>query len=173
MIREASTHASFPVGLMASLVVELLSSRILGLLFLRTQIGAQEAQRLLGEEKAGGDGGLAAGHEAISAALLVFRAVQVEDVLLDVTCELEGEEGIVDNGAPDLFGILLDDRESLVNLAQAVVSQGIGLADIGSDISVGLGEVGEDGLRKAVVTLVGVVQGLGGVLVALEGCDGV
>lgn len=57
---------------MTDLVVELLGSRILGLFLLRTQVGAQQAQRLLGEEEAGGDGGLAAGHEAISAAFLVF-----------------------------------------------------------------------------------------------------
>lgn len=79
-------------------------------------------------------------------------------MLLDVAHELEGEEGTVDNGVPDLLRILLDDREPLVDLVQTLVSKSIGLVDVGSDIFIGLGEIGKDGLCEAGVTLVGEVQ---------------
>lgn len=57
---------------MTSLVAELIIGCFFGLFLLRTQEGAQPAQRLLREKEAGCDYRLATGDEAVSATLLVF-----------------------------------------------------------------------------------------------------
>lgn len=94
-------------------------------------------------------------------------------MLLDIARKLQGKVGVVENSSPDLLGIFLDDGERLVHLVETLISESISFADIGRDIFIGLGEVGKDRFRKAVVTLVRQIQGLGGVFVALDSCDGV
>ena len=94
-------------------------------------------------------------------------------MLLDVTGHTgRVPSGVVD-GAADLLGVLTDDGEARVDLGQALVAQSVGARQVGSDIAVGSGEVGQDWFGEAVVGLVTVLDGLGADGVAFEEGDGV
>ena len=64
------------------LVVGLLLGEVFGLLLLLGEEGAQPVQRIARDDQAGGDHRLSSSHEAIAAALLVFIAPCLEDVVL-------------------------------------------------------------------------------------------
>lgn len=85
----------------------------------------------------------------------------------------EREEGRVDDGVFDLFGVFLDDGEPFVDLGQTLVAERVGFGDVGCDVGVGCGEVREEGLCETLVALVGVLDGGGAVLVLFERYDGV
>lgn len=85
----------------------------------------------------------------------------------------EREERSVDDGAFNLLGLFLDDREPFVDFGETLVAESVGFGDVGCDVGVGRGEVGEEGLCETLVALVGVFDRGGAVLVVFEGGDGV
>ena len=154
-------------------VIGLLLRHDLGLLLLGAQKVAEPGQGIRREDEAGGDERLAARHHAVAAALLVLAAVGVQSVVLALARQTEGEEGIVEDGALDLGRVFLDDREGLVDFAQAAVGDGVGFGDDGSDVAVWFLGVWEDGLDEGLEAGVGEVERFLAVGVALEGGDGV
>lgn len=94
-------------------------------------------------------------------------------MLLDIASDTDRESGGVIDGTADLLGIFTDDREARVDLGQTLVAQSIGAGQVGRNIAVGSGEVGQDWLGDAGVGVVAELEGLGAVGVALEEGDGV
>ena len=161
-------HPSLVAGL-----VGLVVDHVLHLLLLGLQQGAEEAQGLLRQDQAGRDQRFAAGHHAVAAALLILGSVGVKDMSLDIAHESHWVGGVVVDGVPELIGVLLDERESRVDLRQSLVAEGVCAGQVWCDVAVGFGEVGQEGLGDAVITLICVLYRLGAVLVTLEDGDGV
>lgn len=155
------------------MAVGLLIDNIFGLLLGLLQPGGEVGQRLSRQHQARRDQSLAGSHDAIPATLLVFGAVDLEQMLLDIAGDTDRVPGGVVDGAADLLGVFTDDGEARVNLGQTLVAQSVGAGHVGRDITVRSREVGEDWLGEAVVGLVAVLDGLGAVGVALEEGDGV
>jgi hypothetical protein len=151
------------------LLIHHLLSLLLGLLEPSRQI----SQRLGREHQARRDDSLAGSDDAITTALLVFRAIDIEEVLLDVAGHTDGKSGGVVDSAADLLGIFADDGEARVDLGQTLVTQSIGAGQVRCDIAVRGGEVRQDGLGDAGVGVVAELEGLGAVGIALEEGDGV
>ena len=63
-------------------------------------------------------------------------------MVLDIADDADGQRGTVVDGTAQLLGVLLEDREAGVNLAQTLITEGVGTSYVGSDIAVGSGEVG-------------------------------
>ena len=145
----------------------------LGLLLPGAQETAEPSQGIRREDKAGGDEGLATRNHAVAAAFLVLGAVGVQGVILALARQTEGEECIVQDGSLDRGCVFLDDREGLVDFAQATLGDGVGLGDDRSDESVGFLGVWKDGLDKGFEAGVGEVKRFLSVRIALEGGDGV
>lgn len=145
----------------------------LGLLLPGAQEAAEPSQGIRREDKAGGDEGLATRHHAVAAAFPVLGAVGVQGVILALARQTEGEECIVQDGSLDGGCVFLDDREGLVDFAQATLGDGVGLGDDRSDESVGFLGVWEDGLDEGLEAGVGEVKRFLSVGIALECGDGV
>lgn len=96
-------------------MVNLLINHLLGPLLLVCQIIAQPAQRLLRNHQPRCDHRLTTSHIPITTTLLILRAVGIKDMFARITGKTEREECSVDDGAFDLFGLFLDDGESLVD----------------------------------------------------------
>lgn len=94
-------------------------------------------------------------------------------MLLDIASDTDRESGGVVDSATDLLGIFTDDGKARVNLGQTLVAQSIGAGQVGRNIAVGSGEVGQDWLGDAGVGVVAELEGLGTVRVALEEGNGV
>lgn len=158
---------------MVESVVGLLIHDFLDFFLGSLQPGVDPRQRLLRDNQASRDNRLSGGKDAIATALLVFRSIGVEEVVLDIACDAHRvASGVVDSTA-DLLGIFSDDGEASIDLAQTLVTESIGTSKVRCNIVVGRGEVGQDGLGQAGVALVGELDGLGTVWVALEDGDGV
>lgn len=155
------------------MAVGLLVHYFLGLLLGLLEPGSEISQRLSRQHQTRRDDSLAGSDDAITTALLVLRAVDLEEILLDVASYTDREPSGVVDGAADLLSIFTDDGEARVDLAQALVAQSIGAGQVRCDIAVGSGEVGQDWLGEAGVGVVAELDGLGAVGVALEEGDGV
>lgn len=92
---------------------------------------------------------------------------------LDIACKTHRVGSVVIDTATDLLGIFTDDRETSIDLAQALVSQRVGTSDVGRNVAIRCREVGQDGFGKAVVALVGKFERLSTIRVTLEEGDGV
>lgn len=92
---------------------------------------------------------------------------------LDIACKTHWVGCIVVETAADLLGIFADDREAGIDLGQTLVSQRVGTSDIGGNVAVRCREVGQDWFGKAVVALVGKLERLGTIGVALEEADAI
>lgn len=150
-----------------------LVDRTLSLLFLRPEDRTQPSQRFLGDDQARGDSGLGPSDQAVPAELLVFRAIGVEDPLLNVAGKTQRTRGSVDDGLLDGLCVFLEDGKALIHLGQTAVDQGICLLDKRGDVGIRAGEVRQERLREALIALVGILEGFGAVFVVLERCDGV
>lgn len=62
-------------------------------------------------------------------------------MVLDIADDADGQSGTVVDGAAQFLGVLLEDREAGVNLAQTLITEGVGTGYVRSDIAVGSGEV--------------------------------
>lgn len=145
----------------------------LALFLLGTQEAAQPSQRIRRHDESGRDDGLAAGDDAVSAALLVLAAVGAEGVILGLAGQAEWIEGIVQHGALDLGRVLLDDGEGLVDPLEALVGHGVGPVHHWRHVPVWLLGIGQDGLDEGVETMLGEVDGFPAERIALDGLDGV
>lgn len=83
--------------------------------------------------------------------------------MLHIAGDTDGQRGTVVDRTAQFLGVLLDDREAGVDLGQTLVAERVGTGQVGSDIAVGSGEVGQNGFGKTVVALVGEFEGLGSV----------
>jgi hypothetical protein len=116
----------------------LLFVNLLRLLLFSAEESADPGQRLGRDDETSRDYRLAASDITVPAAFLVLGAVCVEEVVLSVTRQLERITSGIEYCALDLFGLLLDNGEFLVNFAQTLVTEGVGLGNIGGDVAVGL-----------------------------------
>lgn len=150
------------------MAVGLLVHNFLDFLLGSLKPGVNPRQRLLRDNQASRDNCLSRGKDAIATALLIFSTIGVEEVVLDIACDAHRVScGVVDSAA-DLLGIFSDNGEASVDLAQTFVTESVGTGKVRCDIAVGRREVGQDGLGQAGVALVGELDGLGAVWVALE-----
>lgn len=155
------------------MAVGLLIHNLLSLLLSLLEPSRKISQRLGRQHQARRDNSLAGSNDTIATALLVFGAIDLEEVLLDVASHADRESGSVVDGATDLLGVFTDDGEARVDLGQTLVTQSIGAGQVRCDIAVRSGEVGQNGLGDAGVGVVAELEGLGAVGVALEEGDGV
>lgn len=165
-LKEGQAHST-------STAVGLLIHNLLGLLLGLLQPGGEIGQRLGRQHQARRDQSLAGRHNAIAATLFIFGAVDLEQMLLDVTGHTDRVPSGVVDGAANLLGVLTDDGEARVDLGQTLVAQSVGAGQVGSHIAVGSGEVWQDWFGEAVVSLVTVLDGLGANGVAFDEGDGV
>jgi len=103
--------------------------------------------------------------------LLVLLGVNAVDVVTALERLVVGEK---DEGASVLDNVLrgaTNGREALVDLAEGLVADGVSLLDVGGDVSVGLGEVGEDGSGEGLVGGVGELDRALAELVVLDCVD--
>jgi len=103
----------------------LLLHGILGLLFLHLQQRANIGQRLLRQDKPGGDNGLATRNIPIPTAFLILRPVKLDNVTFRIDHNANRPLCTLINRSPQPFRILLDDREPRVNPRQPLVAQSI------------------------------------------------
>ena len=122
---------------MIGLLIHGLFNLILGLV----EPGAGPRHRFRRQHQAGSDQRLTRGEETITATLLVLSAIGIIDVVLDVASNAHGIGCVVVDGAAELLGIFTDDGEARVNLAQTLVTERVGVRDVGSNEAVGAGEV--------------------------------
>lgn len=94
-------------------------------------------------------------------------------MVLHIACDAHRiTSGVVDSTA-DLLGIFTDDGEASIDLTETLVTESVGTGKVRCDIAVWRGEVGQDRLGQAGIALVGELNGLGTIRVALEQSDGV
>lgn len=99
------------------MVVGLLIHNFLSFLLGSLQPSVDPSERLLRENQACCNDGLSRGENTIATALLVFRAISVIEVVLDIASDAHRvTRGVVD-GAADLLGIFSDDGEASIDLA--------------------------------------------------------
>ena len=149
----------------------LLLHDILALLLLLPQERTQPGQTIARHHQASRDHRLAARDKPVTATFFVLAAVGLEDVVSALGRQLEGVEGIVEDGGLDLLRVFLHDRKGLVDFGETGRCDLVGFGDVGRDIAVGALRVGEDGLDKLVVRGIGDVDGFLAVGVRLEGVD--
>lgn len=156
-----------------SLLIHLLLNLLLHILLSSLQPTPHISQRLLRKHKTSRNNRLPRGNKSIPPALLILRPINPKDVVLHIARKAHRVPGGVVDRPADLLGVLADDGEAGVDLAQACVAEGVGAGEVGGHVGVGGGEVGEEGLCEAVVAFVGVVEGFGTVGVCFEEGDGV
>ena len=140
------------------LLVHLLIRHLLRLLLLRSQEVAQPGQGVRGDDQTGRHHGLARLDQAVPIDVPILIPVRLEDVVLAIGCDPDGEEDGIKDGALDLVGGRLDDGELLFDLAEAAIGDGVGLVDVRRHVLVRPGEIGKEGLGKGAVPLVGQVE---------------
>lgn len=119
-------------------------------------------------DQTGGDGSLAVSHQTISSNVLILGVVDLEDMVLGLGALAHGEEHDALAVAPELARRLLQDGEPLVDLGEDLVANRVGLLDVGRDVFVRLGKIGDDGLRERLVRRVAELERLLAVGVLLD-----
>jgi hypothetical protein len=152
-----------------SLVIQLLIRDLLRLLLLPAQKRAQPAQRIRRNHQPRRNHRLSIRDNALTTNLLLLRAKDAEYVFLAVVPDLQRVEDDGFSFVEDLTGGLLDVGELGVEGRERAVAEGVGFLDVGGDVFVWFGEVGEEGLAEALVACVCDFEGLGAVGVRLEG----
>lgn len=149
---------------------------VLGLILLWAEIVRHSVEHVLLDLENCVQSGKSEGEEAITAVvagrgLVVLFGPGAIDVVAALASYLKGVEGVALGGIDECLGVLLDDGECLVELAQTLVTQRVGLLGIWLDVSVRTLEVVLDGLSKAVVGGVGSLECLCTVGVGLDGVN--
>lgn len=105
--------------------------------------------------------------------LLVFRAVNLKDVISALESLVVGEKDETLGIVVELLGGLHDNRESLVDAVKSLVAEGINLLDVRRDILIGPLEPGNHGGSKGLVGGVAELDRPLAVFVGLESVDAV
>lgn len=140
-IREAPTGS----------VVQLIVYTLFSLSLFRTPETSDPGQSFATDDEDGGDKRLSMSEEAFPTGLLVLGRIQVQDVVFALHPFTIGQH---DDGLCvriQLVCGLRDNRESLINLGQSLVSNLVGLLHIWRDIFIGPREIGNDGGGKGFV----------------------
>ena len=155
------------------MAVNFVAGSLAGLGLLGVEDGAEPGQGLVADDERGDDGSLAVGDQAGLLILLVLAGKDVEDVVaaLDALVVRQQDEAL--GVVVQVVGGPLDDGEALVDAGQGLVAEGVGLGQEGDDVTVGLGEVGDDGGGEGLVGGVAQLDAAPAVLVPLDGVDGV
>lgn len=156
-------------GLLVDLVVDDLGS--LGLL--GRDEGADPGQGLVTDDNGRDDGSLAVANVAALLIILDLGRVDVEDVVAALKGLVVGQQDEALGVGVELAGGLLDEGEALVEAVERLVAERVDAGDVGRDVLVGLGEVGQDGGGEGLVGRVAELEGALGILVGLEGVDAV
>lgn len=149
----------------------LLLDDLLGLLLLGLEERADPFEDIRAHDQRGGDDGLAAGHVALAATLLVFVIVGAEGPVLGGVGRLQGPVDIAHECALDVLGLRLDNGHLLVELGEELVTELVGLGHVGLRVRGRRLEVGEGGLDEFRVARVGQLDRLDAVGVLLDGLD--
>jgi len=157
----------------SNLVVHLLVHNTLGLLLLGAEEPANGLDDLGGNDERRRQQRLAVGDQVVAADLLDLAAVRLEHVVLAGQAGPIWEEDEVAGLLVDLAGGLFDYRKARVDGRERLVAQVVGLLDVGGDVLVRLGEVGDYGLGEGLVGRVAELEGLLAVGVGLEGLEAV
>lgn len=155
------------------LLVDLLLGNLGGLSLLGGQEGADPAQGLVANDEGSGNSSLALTNKASLLLLLGLSAVDLEDVVATLNTLVVGEEDQALGVVVQLGGGLLDDGEGGIEAVEGLVANGVGTLNVGRNVLVGLGEVGEDGSSEGLVGRVTELEGALGILVALDGANAV
>lgn len=153
------------------LLVDLVVDGLRGLILLGVEIAAQPGEGLVADDEAGGDGGLALGDEALLVGLLVLGGVDLEDVVLALEALVVGQQDQTLGLVVEVVGGLLDHGESLVDAVERLVAKVVDPVGVGSDVLKGLGEPGDHGSSKGLVSRVAELDGPLAQLVGLEGVN--
>lgn len=148
-------------------------SSLLGLVLTRSEEITEVVESLRGDDQARREQRLSVCHNAIAANLLILGVVDTEQVVGGLLALGDGEEGDVLAVGDDLFCWLLEDGQLLVDLGQGSGAEVVDLLDVGRDVLVGPGKVGDDGLREGLVGRVAQLYRLLAVGVALERREGI
>lgn len=139
-----------PTTTKTRLVVQLLITNLLSLRLLPRQKPTQPPIRIPTNHQPRRNRRLPPRHNALPAHLLTLTPINTNDVLLALGTLLQREEdnrlAIVD----EFTGGLLDDGELGVDGGERGVAERVGFGDVGRDVLVGLGEVGEEGVGEFV-----------------------
>ena len=111
---------------------------ILGLLLLLTDDFADIFKGVARDDQAGRNESFSDCNESITAAFLVFAAVDVVDVALSPANDGQWRIDDINDRALDLIRLLIHDWELLIHLAQLLRSQLVCLCDIGRNVAVWL-----------------------------------
>lgn len=155
------------------LLVDLLLGNLGGLSLLGGQEGTDPAQGLVANDEGSGDSSLALTNKAGLLLLLGFGAVDLEDVVTALNTLVVGEEDQALGIIVQLGGGLLDDGEAGIDVVERLVANRVDTLNVGRNVLVRLGEVGEDGGSEGLVGRVTELDGALGVTVALDGADAV
>ena len=140
--------------LVVDLVVDLLVGGVgsLGSLgLLGREEAANPAQGLVADNQRRRDGSLAVAN--VAALLILFRlsGVDIEHVVTALKGLVVGQEDEALGLGIELAGGLLDGGEALVEAVERLVAKRVGAGDVGRDVLVRLGEIGQDGGSKGLV----------------------
>lgn len=155
------------------LLVNLLLGNLGGLSLLGGQEGADPAQSLVADDEGSGNSSLALTNKASLLLLLGLGTVDLEDVVAALDTFVVGEEDQALGVVVQLGGRLLDDGEGGIEAVEGLVANGVRTLNVGRNVLVWLGEVGEDRSSEGLVSRVTELEGALGVLVALDGGDAV
>lgn len=112
---------------------------------------AEPGQSLVANDEDGGNGSLAMGDESSLLVLLVLGAVNLEDVILALQALVVGKQDQTLGLIVKVVGRLLDNGKSLIDAVQSLVTDGVGLLDVGRDVLVRPGKPGQHGSGKSLV----------------------
>jgi len=133
------------------LFAQLLINLLLGSLLLWTEEAGNSLQQVGGQLQFSRDDSFGRSEETLAAGFLVLVVVSSKDVVLSLPSQLYWEQSILQCGGLDFLGILLDDRECLLDLGQALVCKLVGFHDVWGNIAVRALQIKNNGLSKLVI----------------------
>jgi hypothetical protein len=162
-----------PNHLLTFSLVDLFVGSIGGFGLLGSNEAANPLESLIAHNEGSGDGSLALCDDALLLNLLELARVDLEDVVFTLETLVVREEYQCLGVIVELRSGLLDDWESLVNLVKGLVTQAVGVCDVGREVLIRAGEPGKDGSRKRLVGRVAKLDTPLAVFIGLEAVDAV
>jgi hypothetical protein len=157
-----------------ALVVGLLVDSVVCLGLLGGDEATEPGEGLVADDESGGDGSPTVAQEILGLlGLLDLTSPDVVNMVAALETLVVRQKDEALGVAVQLLCGLADDGEALVELAEGLVAKGVGADDVGRDVLVELGQVGNHGGGEGLVGRVAKLQRLMAVLVGLEGLDAI
>lgn len=97
----------------------------------------------------------------------------MEEVVLAVIDDAEGEVGVVEDCALDVFWSLFDDGEGLVDFAEANAGKVVNFLDVGFYVAIGTLGIGDQWRDKFVVASLSKIERFLAIWVGFDNLEGV